>query len=343
MGLDLSSDRFVTATVGRASSQRSDLLLIHPGRPDSSYLVMKLEGAHGIKGMPMPLARNPLPADEIATIKEWINQLAGDKPVQIAGVEPEVYPFLGWKVANLPTNRMVPRGNLLFLIGHRFNPSVSSGYDAFYGMDGSSVIFLNLGYAVTDRLAVSLGRSNADDDVEFGLRNRFVRQERGGSPLSVGAHSTLNWFSEKPSGGSRFRREAFKLGTQLVLSRGWGTHAGFAVVPGVLFNPSTAEADEPPLVTLGLGGRWRFQGNMALVAEWVPILSGYTRTRTFGNDNRFDSWAGGLEVATAGHVFQIVVTNSVGVATDQYLRGGDLDIRERDVRLGFNIFRAFNL
>lgn len=79
---------------------------------------MKLEGAHGIVGMPMPLARTPLPVDEVATIKEWIIQPAGDEPVEIAGVEPEVYPFLGWKVANLPTNRMIPRGNLLFLTGH---------------------------------------------------------------------------------------------------------------------------------------------------------------------------------------------------------------------------------
>jgi hypothetical protein len=37
-----------------------------------------------------------------------------------------------------------------------------------------------------------------------------------------------------------------------------------------------------------------------------------------------------------------VVTNSVGLTSDQYLRGGDLDLSEGDMRLGFNIFRVLN-
>ena len=82
--------------------------------------------------------------------------------------------------------------------------------------------------------------------------------------------------------------------------------------------------------------------NFSIVAEWVPIVSGFARTTTFGNANRFDSWGTALEIATAGHVFQVLVTNSVGLATDQYLRGGDLDIQEGEVRLGFNIFRILN-
>jgi hypothetical protein len=116
-----------------------------------------------------------------------------------------------------------------------------------------------------------------------------------------------------------------------------------AVVPGVLFNPASAEEDEGPLFTVGLGGRLNVHGSFALVGEWVPIVSGYARTNTFGNDNRFDSWAGGIEIATPGHVFQIVVSNSVGLATDQYLRGGDLDLRDAEMRLGFNIFRVLPL
>ena len=72
------------------------------------------------------------------------------------------------------------------------------------------------------------------------------------------------------------------------------------------------------------------------------IPSGFNRSRTFGEENRFDSWGTGLEIAVGGHVFQIVVTNSVGLTTDQYLRGGDLDITDGELRLGFNIFRILN-
>jgi hypothetical protein len=74
----------------------------------------------------------------------------------------------------------------------------------------------------------------------------------------------------------------------------------------------------------------------------VPIAGGYIRTSTFGNDIRFDRWGGGLVLRTRGRVFQIVVSNTVGLTTDQYMRGGDLDPEEGDMRLGFNIFRVLN-
>jgi hypothetical protein len=151
-----------------------------------------------------------------------------------------------------------------------------------------------------------------------------------------------NWITEERTGEDRFRSEAFKFSGQLILTREVMPRVSLLVVPGLLVNPSEAESDDGPLMTLGLGARWRLDRRLSLVGEWVPIVGGYTRTTTFGNDNRFDSWGGGLEIHIGGHVFQIVLTNSVGLATDQYMRGGDLDIRDiagPDVRLGFNIFR----
>jgi hypothetical protein len=117
------------------------------------------------------------------------------------------------------------------------------------------------------------------------------------------------------------------------------------VTPGVLVNPAEDVSGEQVLLTLGVGGRVTVYRNITIFGEWVPILSGYVETRTLGNLNRFDSWGAGIEITTAGHVFQIVFTNSAGVATDQYLRGGDLDVRDAldgEFRLGFNIFRVLN-
>ena len=51
------------------------LVRVVPGKPDDSYLLMKLEGTHldrGGKGVRMPLGGEPLPSDQIAKIKAWI-------------------------------------------------------------------------------------------------------------------------------------------------------------------------------------------------------------------------------------------------------------------------------
>lgn len=340
MGMSLERELFFDHTVGAASRERPDLEIVHPGEPDSSYLLMKVRGDEDIVGLRMPMARNPLSASEIATIEEWVSAL-GEADLSERQVAPKTATaFQGWKVVNLPTTRMVDAKTWLFLISHRFNPEVSAGYDAFFGLDGSSIIFLSMGYAPTSDLLVTLGRSNAGDDVELQGKARLLSQTLDNRmPLSLAAHAAVNWITEQRGDEERFRSEAFKFSGQLVASRELTPGVGVLVAPGVLVNQDETAGDEDVLLTIGLGGKWRFYQNVSLVAEWVPIVSGYARTLTFGNVNRFDSWGGGLEISIGGHVFQVVVTNSVGLATDQYLRGGDLDIESGDVRLGFNIFR----
>ncbi len=347
MGMPLTRDQFYAATVGEPSLERPDLMRVHPGRPDSSYLVMKVQGDPGIIGAPMPFTGDRLSEEEIATIEAWVRKLEGvDTARKQQATDQPAYPFNGWRVLNLPTTRSIDAGQHLFLISHRFNPTLGSGYDALYGLDGSGIIFLSWGYAITDRFLAMLGRSNAADDVELQLRYE-IKQQRvpTGFPLGISVQLAGNWLSEKVPGEDRLRSDVLKLTGQLSLTRRFADHASLAVVPGLLLNPNELEDGEAPLVTVGLGGRVDLWDRGALILEWVPIVSGYTRSNLFGNDIRFDSWGGGLELTIGGHVFQIVLTNSVGLATDQYLRGGDLDVRDffdGDIRLGFNIFRILN-
>lgn len=342
MGMRLERDSFVAYTVDQPSMERPDLRLIAPGNPDGSYLVMKVKGHEDIIGAQMPFTGDRLSGEEIGTIENWIDALEGVDLESIVEARPvrAARPFEGWKVVNVPTTRMVDRGLWFFLISHRFIPEISAGYEAFYGLDGSGIIFLNLGYAPTDDLLFVLGRSNASDNVELQAKYRFFEQTVGpGRPLGLAAQGTLNWITEKLQNEDRLRAEAFKFSGQLIASRDFGRRFGALIAPGVLINQSERISDESLLVTLGLGARWRFYRNLSLLAEWVAILDGYERSTTFGNENRFDTWGGGLEIAVGGHVFQIVVTNSAGLTTDQYMRGGDLDITKPDMRLGFNIFR----
>ncbi len=344
-GMDLSRGRFYASTVDEPSEERPELKRVHPGQPEISYLVMKLKGAAGIVGTQMPLIGEKLTEEEIGLIADWIAGIDEVDQSRKANPQPDrVYPFDGWRIVNLPTTRTLDARSFLFLISHRFNPTLRDGYDAFFGLDGSGIIFLELGYAVSDKLLLTLGRSNASDDVELRARYLIKRQAvQGNWPVDVSLHTTLNWVSEDPPGvKGRFRDDAVKFTAQLTLARELPHDIGLAVVPGILFNAAEKIEGEDPVVTIGLGGRWRFSRNLSLLAEWVPIVGGYVRTTTFGNDIRFDSWGGGLEITTGGHVFQIVLSNTVGLATDQYLRGGDLDIGKPDVRLGFNISRVLN-
>ncbi len=338
-GMDLSRENFYALIVDEPSREMPALKRVHPGQPEISYLVMKIKGAPGIKGVQMPFTGDKLTEEEINTIETWISKM-GEVDQARKVVEPEVaYPFLSWKVVNLPTTRTLAAGSQFFLIGHRFVPPVNTGYEGFYGLDGSGIIFLNFGFAPTDKLLIVLGRSNSADDVELQTRYQITPQKlQGGSPIGIGVQGSVNWITEG--------EHAFKFTAQTSFTRKFGESLGVAFVPGILFNPAEETDGEDPLITLGMGGRWNFWRNISLVAEWVPIVSGYTETFTVGNFNRFDSWGGAIEVATGGHVFQIVISNTVGLTSDQYLRGGDLDIKDffdGEFRLGFNIFRVLDI
>lgn len=347
MGMDLTRELFYSSVVDEPSTENPNLKRVDPGNPETSYLVRKVRGDSDIVGAPMPLIGDRLTEEEVQTIVQWISGLetVDQARKEASRAASRAYPFNGWKVVNLPTSLSVDRGSWLFLISHRFNPKIGDGYDAFYGLDGSGIIYLSLGYAVTDDLLVALARSNSNDNVELEGRYRLAEQ-RGSSPIGAAAQVSFNWVSEDPGNGeSRLRGEALKATGQVSLTHAIGP-VGIAVVPGVTLNPAENVSGEDPLITVGLGGRWTFvklrRSTLSLVGEWVPIVSGYTRTTTFGNDNRFDSWGGGLEISIGGHVFQIVVSNAVGLTSDQYLRGGDLDITDGEMRLGFNIFRVLN-
>ena len=73
-GMDLSAGRAYDNTVGVASRQVPRLLRIEPDHPDSSYIVLKLEGnagAVGGVGTQMPLG-GMLSQAQIETVRAWV-------------------------------------------------------------------------------------------------------------------------------------------------------------------------------------------------------------------------------------------------------------------------------
>jgi mono/diheme cytochrome c family protein len=74
--LSLDPAVFAGTTVGVASTELDTLKLVEPGRPDRSYLIMKVAGDPRIKGRRMPKGEDPLTADQIKTLTDWVVALA---------------------------------------------------------------------------------------------------------------------------------------------------------------------------------------------------------------------------------------------------------------------------
>ena len=79
--LNLGRDRSYSNMVNVPSLQDSTILRVYPGKPDSSYLIWKLEGHPNMKGRLMPVcASEELCLDRrvIEIVREWIEAGAPD-------------------------------------------------------------------------------------------------------------------------------------------------------------------------------------------------------------------------------------------------------------------------
>lgn len=342
MELNLEADKFQASLLDVSSRQISELKLVDTTSPEKSYLLMKLRGDDAITGKPMPYEKDPLDTREIASIEEWMLGLKGLKISE----QPEALKaqpqqerrftkpaFWGTRLMNLPTDMSIGKKDFLFRISHRFIPAVSKGYDFFYGFDGPASIYFSLGYGISDTLSLTLGRSSFLKEFEFSLKWVFLEQEKLSGPLSAFLYLGGGLTTLSQEDRSTFGSENTRFIAQLGLTYQFSNAFSILLVPSYASNTKYEKPNTENTLALGLGGRLTLIDNFSLVAEWVPVLSGYKMNSS--------GWGLGLEWKIGGHVFQIFGLNSFGLPTAQYLPGGDLHLSENDFRFGFSIFRFF--
>lgn len=83
-GLRLDAANAYTDLVGVPSQEVGGLLRVEAFNPDDSYLVRKIEGTASV-GARMPLGGPPLPAEDIALIRQWILEGAMNTPTSFTG------------------------------------------------------------------------------------------------------------------------------------------------------------------------------------------------------------------------------------------------------------------
>jgi len=251
----------------------------------------------------------------------WQRQEASPPPVSV---------FHSTQSANLPTAQTLDRGGWLFEISHRFQPPVSGGADALWGLDGPVVNRLALAYGLTDRAMVGLVRSNLSDNLEVGARVHLAAGGRDAMPFMLAVAGGVAWNTELPDldGLEDNESQAY---AQLVFDARPTPGVALGLVPTVLRNPRVADAGASTSLALGLHGQWYVADAMSLFAEWLVA-----RGR---EDLEHDAGTLGLELETGGHFFKLVLTNSTRMNSSQFLGGTPHAFEPNALRLGFNVTR----
>ncbi len=340
--LRLERGRVYRETVNVAARGRRGLLLVDPGAPERSALYLKLlpPGAGSYRGPRMPMHEAPLTAEELAAIRAWIlafpQDTWGGGP---AGVVPDPLPaadvppppvFPASHLANLPTPDTLGAKGLEVRIVHRFRSAVTdAGSHGAFGLDGGANIALGMAAGLGERLDVGLARTNLDQSWEAYAKWLALRQAPAGPPVSLALYGGV--IDVRAPDRENRRRVAL----QAIAGRRFGDRLSLMLVPTLVTHTQTFDAnDRRGTAALGLGGAFRLNSYLSLTGEWIA--------QTGGVEAPFQSAALGLEVATSRHTFHLLLSNTAGTLTDQYVPGGDLEWSKHRVRLGFNITRTFD-
>lgn len=252
--------------------------------------------------------------------------------------------FKGTRLINLHTIESVGKRGLDFRISHRFG-DLNSGTANAWGLDGPANIRLSLEYSPDGRLMIGIGRSSYQKMADGFLKYRLFRQTINNSiPISITLFSGIynNFINEKNTKPEERRYNDYQNRLsyvhQIIFGRKFSPNFSFQVAPTfVHYNLVEKSTDQNDIFLITAATRIKFTKRQALTFEYCYRLNQYS------SEKLYDSMSLGYEIETGGHVFQVHVTNSFGIADNQFLTGTQSTWENGGIRIGFNISRVFTL
>ena len=250
--------------------------------------------------------------------------------------------FSAVQMANLPTTQTLGQGDFFYEISHRFHPTIDDGYDANFGLDGPVSMRTALSYGLSDRLMVSIGRSNVLDNLDVVAKWRFFEWD-GQWPIALALTAGVALNSDMPAIVDRGATDADNLQwiVQLVANTMvLDGRLGVGLVPSYVHNSAIFAVERQHTVTLGTYARYELNPMWGVFVEHSPALEGYQGILLPGETGRsHDSLSFGSSLSTGGHDFFLFVTNNTRLNATQYLVGAPTDAAPDNWHLGFGITR----
>lgn len=274
----------------------------------------------------------------------------------LAGLESEAKPrteyafatFKGTKLVNMQTNELPAQGVLQYSILHRFGAFNDDFFYNFLGLDNAQVR-LTLDYSFFDWLNVGLGHTGFLKTYDGFAKVRLARQSKGQKsfPVSVTAFSGIYYSAQRYNDDlPRNTSDRFSYVHELIVTRKINQDLSLGLVPTVVhFNLVETRADHNDVFALGFLGRYKFTKQHAITLEYVHQFNPNSFADPLTGEPRpyENALSLGVDIETGGHVFQLFLTNSRGVAEPYVIAQTPGSWADGDIHFGFNISRVFTI
>lgn len=238
----------------------------------------------------------------------------------------------------LPSSHMADANTWEVRFSHRFNQSVDgNGIHSLFGLDSGANVGLGLSYVPFRDFEVSIMRQSTLETYEATAKYALIQQARA-LPFSAAIRAGADWRN------ARNLDDRSSYFAQAIVSRQFGSRFDIYVVPtwitkaGRVVSGNASVALFKSAFNVPVGALVQIMPGLSVVGELIPA------NRDLPTDLKSDiGWSIGIKRAIGGHLFEILLTNSNGMTTDQYISStyNGAPLRTRDKRLGFNIERRW--
>jgi len=253
--------------------------------------------------------------------------------------EPVLATFKGTHIINSQSVETPGQGTLIFLIQHRFGTLNSGAYN-FFGLD-QAVLRLSFEYGLSRRLALGVGRSSQEKTFDGFLKYRALEQSTGPGAalvsvtLLASANVTTLKFNEV---NDRNLGSRVAYAYQALIARKFSPALSVQLMPTLVHrNYVATAAEQNDVYALGGALRQKLTKRTALTADYYYLFPGNTAA------NFRNALGLGVDIETGGHVFQLHVTNSLGMTEKFFVPETTGRFFAGDLYFGFTVARNFTV
>jgi hypothetical protein len=250
--------------------------------------------------------------------------------------------FKSTRIMNGHSIERMPPGQLDFRISHRFGTLNTGAYN-LWGLDQANIHF-SLEYGILKWLMIGVGRGTYEKTYDGFAKFTILRQSTGARemPVSLSAFSSVAINSLKWTDPARTNYFSSRLSyvAQVLVARKISPSFSFQLTPSYVHrNMVPTELDPNDLFAIGAGGRMKLSKRISLNAEYYYVAN----PKDYMSQQIYNPLSVGVDIETGGHVFQIILTNSVAMIEKGFIGETTGSWTKGDIHLGFNISRVFNL
>ncbi|MBG7611149.1 hypothetical protein IU405_02700 [Polaribacter sp. BAL334] len=246
--------------------------------------------------------------------------------------------FKGTRILNGHSVKNRKDKELEFIISHRFG-RINLGFDELFGLDQSNIRFA-FEYGLNDNITLGIGRSSYEKTYDSFIKYSLFHQKSGENsfPLAISLFGSVavKTLKDYPPTDKRSFAESLSYVGQVLIARKINSGLSLQLTPTYIHRNTVKIAEDPhDIFALGFGSRVKLSNRVSFNSEYFHSFNESVSI------NARNSLAIGFDIETGGHVFQLILSNSITMIEKSFIAETTGNFFGGDIHFGFNISRTF--